>query len=217
MLNTHILGSYNCSNNKFNICKDNIGVFIEMFGPCETPFLFDVEDLSIVTDLKTNYGNKVTWKISNGDIKFVFCSVNKKIIYLHNFVSNNERVIHLDNNTLNNRKYNLKSNEDEKNKGTYKKNRRRNAVDLPSELNNIMIPKYIVYYKEKINNKFGYRDFFCIEKHPIQQMGLFKKKWCSSKSMSITPTKKLNDSIEKLNILDDWYSIIKIEQTPTEI
>ena len=38
-----------------------------------------------------------------------------------------------------------------------------------------MLPKYVVYYWEKQNNKLGYRDHFKIEKHPAQVKKAFSK------------------------------------------
>ena len=48
-----------------------------------------------------------------------------------------------------------------------KRNRKSNAVKLPPEINECMIPKYVVYYKECYNKeKMLFREFFKIEKHP---------------------------------------------------
>ena len=48
-----------------------------------------------------------------------------------------------------------------------KRIRKSNAVKLPSEINESMIPKYVVYYKECYNReKMLFREFFKIEKHP---------------------------------------------------
>ena len=65
-------------------------------------------------------------------------------------------------------------------KDNSKRSRKYNAVKLPLQLNETMIPKYVVYYKECYNReKQLYREFFKIEKHPKIQT---KKIYTSSKS-----------------------------------
>ena len=49
-----------------------------------------------------------------------------------------------------------------------KRSRKSTAVKLPQEINESMIPKYVVYYKECYNKeKMLFREFFKIEKHPF--------------------------------------------------
>ena len=86
-----------------------------------------------------------------------------------------------------------------------KKIRKHNAIKLPIELNNIQLPKYVVYYKECYNReKLLYREFFKIEKHPYL---LNKNINCtSSKSNKITILEKLREIEEKLNNLDKLYN-----------
>ena len=74
-------------------------------------------------------------------------------------------------------------------KDNSKRSRKYNAVKLPLQLNESMIPKYVVYYKECYNReKQLYREFFKIEKHPII---LTKKIYTSSKSNKISILEKL--------------------------
>ena len=80
-------------------------------------------------------------------------------------------------------------------KEDYKRLRKNNAIQLPPEIKQEMIPKYVVYYKECYNKeKKLYRDFFKIEKHP---MVLNKKIYISSKSNKVTILEKL-DQIKKI-------------------
>ena len=52
-------------------------------------------------------------------------------------------------------------------KSNEKRNRKSNAVKLPLEVTENMIPKYVVYYKECYNQQSkSFREFFKIEKHP---------------------------------------------------
>ena len=75
-----------------------------------------------------------------------------------------------------------------------KRVRKSNAIKLPPQINESMIPKYVVYYKECYNReKMLFREFFKIEKHPKITN---KRVYTSSKS-------------NKINILD------KLEQIKT--
>ena len=80
-------------------------------------------------------------------------------------------------------------------KDNSKRVRKSNAVKLPPEINESMIPKYVVYYKECYNReKMLFREFFKIEKHPKVTS---KRVYTSSKS-------------NKINILDKLKQIKKI-------
>jgi hypothetical protein len=80
-------------------------------------------------------------------------------------------------------------------KEDYKRLRKNNAIQLPPEIKQEMIPKYVVYYKECYNKeKKLYRDFFKIEKHPLI---INKKIYVSSKSNKVTIIEKL-DQIKKI-------------------
>ena len=80
-------------------------------------------------------------------------------------------------------------------KEDYKRLRKNNAIQLPEEIKQEMIPKYVVYYRECYNKeKKLYRDFFKIEKHP---QILNKKIYISSKSNKVTILQKL-DQIKKI-------------------
>jgi len=70
-----------------------------------------------------------------------------------------------------------------------KRVRKSNAVKLPPEISESMIPKYVVYYKECYNReKMLFREFFKIEKHPNIKT---KKVYTSSKSNKINILDKL--------------------------
>ena len=87
-------------------------------------------------------------------------------------------------------------------KEDYKRLRKNNAIQLPPEIKQEMIPKYVVYYKECYNKeKKLYRDFFKIEKHPLI---INKKIYVSSKSNKVTIIEKL-EQIKKIlyNIEND--------------
>tara|TARA_B100001093_G_scaffold416459_1_gene407145 strand:+ start:2882 stop:3436 length:555 start_codon:yes stop_codon:yes gene_type:complete len=76
-----------------------------------------------------------------------------------------------------------------------KRERKYNAIKLPENLNQNMLPKYVGYYKECYNvEKKLYREFFKIEKHPNM---VKHKVYVSSKSNKITLLEKL-EQIKKL-------------------
>ena len=81
------------------------------------------------------------------------------------------------------------------NKQEFKRERKHNAVKLPDCLDQSMIPKYVGYYKECYNyQKKLYREFFKIEKHPLQKKN---KVYVSSKSNKLTILEKL-EQIKKI-------------------
>jgi hypothetical protein len=75
-------------------------------------------------------------------------------------------------------------------KDDFKRVRKCNAIELPVDISENMIPKYVVYYKECYNKeKLLFREFFKIEKHP--KLINYKKHLTSSKSKKITIVEKL--------------------------
>ena len=79
-----------------------------------------------------------------------------------------------------------------------KRVRKSNAVKLPPLINESMIPKYVVYYKECYNReKMLFREFFKIEKHPKVTTN---RVYTSSKSNKIN----ILDKLEQIkNILEN--------------
>lgn len=80
-------------------------------------------------------------------------------------------------------------------KESIKRERKYNAIKLPEDLNQHMLPKYVGYYKECYNiEKKLYREFFKIEKHPNM---IKHKVYVSSKSNKLTLLEKL-EQIKKI-------------------
>tara|TARA_Y100000385_G_scaffold289439_1_gene358904 strand:+ start:1348 stop:1863 length:516 start_codon:yes stop_codon:yes gene_type:complete len=80
-----------------------------------------------------------------------------------------------------------------------RKSRKHNAVVLPPDMSNIILPKYIVYYCECYNKEKNlWRDFFKIESHPLQKKPIY-----SSKSNKLTILEKLNQITELLKQLNN--------------
>ena len=85
-----------------------------------------------------------------------------------------------------------------------KRNRKVNAVKLPVAIDESMIPKYVVYYRECYNKQQQlYREFFKIEKHPKQ---LTKTVYTSSKSNKVTIKEKLQQIKDLLNKIEQDYN-----------
>jgi hypothetical protein len=91
----------------------------------------------------------------------------------------------------------------EKQKEPVKKERKKNAIKLPSGLTQEMMKTYVVYYKEVYNKEKGStREYFKVEKHPK-----LNKAWISSKSNKIPLLEKLKEA----NKVVDDLSKDKIE------
>mgnify|MGYP003325370408 CR=1 FL=1 len=84
-------------------------------------------------------------------------------------------------------------------KDNSKRIRKSNAIKLPPQINESMIPKYVVYYKECYNReKMLFREFFKIEKHPKIKTN---KIYTSSKSNKILLLSFTNLLLLKFSIL----------------
>ena len=156
---------------------------------------------------KNNYEIPIIWSyLENGYI------LGNNKLYIHQVITDcygngkgtkNISVDHIDQNPLNNCFNNLRivtREEQEQNskgikEGT-KRERKHNARDLPEGINQDMLKKYVVYYKECYNKeKDLWREFFKIEKHPK-----LDKHWIGSKSEKISIKDKL---IEANKIVED--------------
>lgn len=204
--------------NPYKIWDDGKDYVVEMFDTNSRSFFFDYTDIKKVLLFKTDKGNKVSWYVqrtgttSDGkrDLFYVTCRNNQKMIYLHAFLMNHTgkgkgqpSVDHIDRNPLNNRRSNLRvATQVVQNQNTIKRSRKKTARPLPDGIVQEDLPKYIVYYVEKQNNVIGYRDYFKIEKHPVQNKGLEKNKWTTSKSMKLSSRQKLEQAIIKLKEFD---------------
>jgi hypothetical protein len=217
--------------NSYKILEDDNGKYIEMHIKDDIYTTFDYEDIEKIlgnditkiknikntentkitknNKAKNNNAEKISWFISNGYIKGKFNLKVQK--YMHHVIMDfkssgkgfqKEIIDHIDKNPLNNRKYNLRKIPKER-KNTNKRIRNKKAIELPDKLTQEDIPKYIIYYREKTNSeKFPYRDFFRIEKHPAQNNGIFKNRWSTSKSTKIPIRTKLEEAKKKLEELE---------------
>jgi hypothetical protein len=99
-------------------------------------------------------------------------------------------------------------------KESIKRERKYNAIKLPEDLNQHMLPKYVGYYKECYNvEKKLYREFFKIEKHPNM---VKHKVYVSSKSNKLTLLEKL-EQIKKILLDLDNLEKDELEKDETDI
>jgi hypothetical protein len=136
--------------------------------------------------------SNITWFENLGLIQ----SSNKNYPYFHQLVmseQNTEKnpIIHINGDKFDNRISNLKiSNFSEINKNIGKKARSKNAVELPKELNEYPLPKYVTYRKENLSSG-SIKEYFVLD-----CPNKLEKRINSTKSMKVSIVDKYNEILK---------------------
>jgi HNH endonuclease len=163
-------------------------------------------------------GKKFSWTKkdkANSTKNYIRANHNKTALYIHQVIMNcygngsgtsSISVDHIDRNPLNNKMSNLRiatcEEQHANSKGIIpntKKERRNDARELPHNILQAELPKYITYTVNKYgeNNEFQ-REYFKIEGHPL----LHDKTWTSTTKHSVTIEEKLQQAKNALEMLN---------------
>jgi hypothetical protein len=198
--------------NPYKIWEDSLGKYVEMFVNQDMSgmsFYFDYDDLNKVSVFKTK---KLTWnfvrnhRVSHRNVYYVSAHTENTTIRIHQLIMGhkpNFTIDHIDRNPLNNRKHNLRfATSSDQVRNTCKRSRKRHSHELPDEIKQIEIPKYVHYVYLKRNKT----DCFRIECHPAQNNSM----WESSTSIKLSILDKFKQTIEKL---EEFNQILNKQHT----
>jgi hypothetical protein len=189
---------------------------------CETNTICKLsrESYDIILDYEKSIGYKLTWYLTVE--KYIQARLrNRKTYFIHQIImdcygngkgTKNISVDHIDrdplNNTLENLRLATREIQQQNSKGSLpgtKRERKHNAINLPTGITQDMMRKYVVYYHEWLDkNKTKEREFFKVESHPK-----LKDVWFSSKSNKISIQEKLNQANKVVDDLENDIQPLK--------
>jgi hypothetical protein len=186
------------------------------------PGEYTIIDKECLNRIRIVNDKQVSWFIGKNGYAGCRTIINEKdtVLTLHQYLMNHygngrgkASIDHINRNKLDNRLSNLRiTNQSEQNKNRDKVSRQKTAKELPDEIKDIVLPKFVVYYKEKVSNN-TFREFFTVEGHPIQKIkesGIINKqteqlsarRWATTKSNRISIKDKLEQAKLYLSELD---------------
>jgi hypothetical protein len=204
--------------------KDDTGV--ECILLYCNPGVYTIIDSSNLDKVRNVNGKKISWFLGkNGYIGCRTVMNNKDtVLTLHQHLTGHyghgrgkESIDHINRNKLDNRMANLRiTTQSVQNENRDKVRRHKSAKELPDEIKSIVLPKFVVYYKEKVSGD-TYREFFTVEGHPLQKdkekgvknsqtAQLKSRRWATTKSNRVTITSKLDAAKLYINELDTLYT-----------
>jgi hypothetical protein len=200
------------------------------------PGIYTIIDNDSLDKIRNVNGKKVSWFV--GKNGYVGCRtvMNGKdtVLTLHQHLTGHyghgrgkESIDHINRDKLDNRMINLRvTTQSIQNENRDKVRRHKSAKELPDEIKDITLPKFVVYYKEKVSGD-TYREFFTVEGHPLQKekekgtensqtAQLKSRRWATTKSNRVSITSKLESAklyINELDLLckDSSYKMKEIE------
>jgi len=137
---------------------------------------------------------------NNGDKKFIYLHQLIMDVHDEDLTSFEKTVDHINCDKLDNRRDNLRLvNMSVQNANRDKAERRCDAGELPDNLTQKDLPKYVIYRKEILDKETGRsREYFYIQNHPK-----LEKTWETTKSNKVSIREKLKLAKLKLQYLDD--------------
>ena len=204
------------------------------------PGSYTIIDKESLDRIRIVNDKQISWFVGKNGYIGCRTMINEKdtVLTLHQHLLNHyghgrgqTSIDHINRNKLDNRLSNLRiTTQSEQNKNRDKVSRQKNAKELPDEIKDVVLPKFVVYYKEKISND-TFREFFTVEGHPIQKLKetgiinnqteqLSARRWATTKSNRINIKDKLEQAklyLSELDKLNDnpLYMITDIDKPKT--
>jgi 3-deoxy-D-manno-octulosonate 8-phosphate phosphatase KdsC-like HAD superfamily phosphatase len=186
------------------------------------PGNYTIIDKECLDRVRIVNNKQISWFI--GKNGYVGCRtvINDKdtVLTLHQYLMNHygngkgkSSIDHINRNKLDNRLSNLRiTTQSVQNQNRDKVKRHKTAKELPDSIKDVILPKFIVYYKEKISDD-TYREFFTVEGHPIQKLKesgientqtnqLTARRWATTKSNRVNIEDKLESAKKYIKELD---------------